>query len=81
MLRLKCILMLYFRIRAKVYKSLQILKDNFVEVFINETRTDKLHPILDNEELYAVQSRIHDILRYVDACIKMFSLRDVIMDV
>ena len=73
--------MLYFRIRAKVYKSLLILKDNFIEAFINETQTDEFHPVLDNEELAAIQSRIHIILKYVDACIKMFSLRDVMLDV
>ena len=64
-----------------MFTSLRILNDNFIEAFNNVTQTDEFHPVLDNEELAAIQSRIHDILNYVDACIKIFSLRDVMLDV
>ena len=38
-----------------MYKSLQKLKDNFIEAFINKTRIDEFHPVLDKEELAVIQ--------------------------
>ena len=58
----------YCRIRKKVYDALIKLQYNFEEAFNNETKTDQLYPVLDLDELNAMKTRIHTILKFVEVC-------------
>ena len=60
------------RIRKKVYDALLKLQYNFEEAFNNETKTDQLYPVLDFDELNAMKTRIHTILKFVQVCLYRF---------
>ena len=63
-----CILYFCCRIRKKVYDALIKLQYNFEEAFYNETKTDQLYPVLDFDEINAMKTRIHTILKFVEMC-------------
>ena len=58
----------FCRIRKKVYDALIKLQYNFEEAFNNETKTDQLYPVLDFDEINAMKTRIHTILKFVEMC-------------
>ena len=76
-------LTVYFfcRIRKKVYDALLKLQYNFEEAFNNETKTDQLYPVLDFDEINAMKTRIHTILKFVEVCQYRFGQSSVYLDI
>ena len=70
-----------FRIRKKVYDALIKLQYNFEEAFNNETKTDQLYPVLDFDELNAMKTRIHTILKFVEVCQYRFGQSSVYLNI
>ena len=76
-------LTVYFfcRIRKKVYDALIKLQYNFEEAFDNETKTDQLYPVLDVDEINAMKTRIHTLLKFVEVCQYRFGQSSVYLDI
>ena len=72
--------LIYCRIRTRLFKAMKSMKDSLKESFLSLTQDDPLHPLLLPENLEDLDSKFRQTLALMDLCTYLESESEVLLD-